>query len=326
MAICFEGNRFELLAGETVLEGIERNGGSLPAFCRRGVCQACMVKAARGDVPAAAQRGLKDGLRLQSLFLACICQPTGELEVERHGDARPFPTRVERVERLSEQVLRVLLAAPEGFGYRAGQFVQLERSDGLTRAYSIASLPGAAIELHVALLPGGAMSRWLLTATGQPLSVRGPFGESFYLPEEPERSLFLAGAGTGLAPLLGVVRAAIAAGHRAPIHLHHGSRRRDGLYLWSELEALARDAPQLRLSGSVLDEPAVGASHPGDERIAVRRLDDALIDTDVPWTEARVYLCGDHDLVRRLQKKAYLMGVSLARIHSDAFVAPGSRA
>src|SRR5690606_28978922 len=125
---------------------------------RRGVCQACLVKARRGDVPPAAQRGLKDGLRLQSLFLACLCQPEGDLELERHGDAQPFPTRVERVERLSEQVLRVLLTAPEGLRYQAGQFVQLTRSDGLMRPYSIASLPGGPIELHVARLPGGAMS------------------------------------------------------------------------------------------------------------------------------------------------------------------------
>lgn len=343
MTICFEGRRFELEPGETVLEGIERNGSSLPAFCRRGICQACLIKARSGEVPAAAQRGLKDGLRGQALFLACLCLPAGDLELERHGSSAAFPTRVERVERLSEQVLRVLLTAPEGFSYRAGQFVQLARSDGLMRPYSIASLPGGPLELHVELLPGGAMSRWLATATGEPLSLRGPFGECFYLPDELDRPLLLAGTGTGLAPLLGIARDAIASGHRGSIELHHGSRRRDGLYLWTELEALARDAPQLRLSGSVLDPAGVDAPHltaehpenaaranvaPGNasDRVAVRRIDDALASADIPWALARVYLCGNHDLVRRLQKKAYLAGASLARIHADAFVAPGARA
>jgi CDP-4-dehydro-6-deoxyglucose reductase, E3 len=339
MTICFEGQRFELEPGETVLEGIERNGASLPAFCRRGICQACLVKARSGEVPAAAQRGLKDGLRRQALFLACLCQPAGDLELERHGSSATLPTRVERVERLSEQVLRVLLAAPAGFSHRAGQFVQLVRSDGLMRPYSIASLPGGPLELHVELLPGGAMSRWLATATGEPLSLRGPFGECFYLSDEPDRPLLLAGTGTGLAPLLGIARDAIAAGHRGTIELHHGSRRRDGLYLWAELEALARDAPQLRLSGSVLEPagveapdlpanvaPANVAPENASGRVAVRRIDDALSSPDIPWSLARVYLCGNHDLVRRLQKKAYLAGASLARIHADAFVAPGARA
>ncbi|HTV20180.1 MAG TPA: 2Fe-2S iron-sulfur cluster binding domain-containing protein [Polyangiaceae bacterium] len=325
MAICFEGQRFELRADETVLEGIERHGSSLPAFCRRGVCQACLVRAKSGAVPAAAQRGLKDGLRQQSLFLACLCQPSGDLEVERIDGGAAWATRVERVERLSEQVLRVLLTAPDGFSHRAGQFIQLERSDGLMRAYSIASLPGGPLELHVERLPGGAMSRWVETATGAPLTLRGPFGECFYLPDEPERPLCLAGTGTGLAPLLGVLRAAIAARHRGPIQLHHGSRQRGGLYLWAELEALARDAPQLELAGSVLEEPARSEPGEGDERIAVRRLDDALLGSNVAWSEARVYLCGNYDFVRRLQKRAYLAGASLARIHADAFVAPGAR-
>lgn len=324
MAIRFEGQRFELHAGETVLEGIERQGSSLPSFCRRGVCQACLVKAKSGAVPAAAQRGLKDGLRQQALFLACLCQPSGDLEVERIDGGATFPTRVERVERLSEQVLRVMLAAPEGFSHRAGQFVQLQRSDGLMRAYSIASLPGGPLELHVERLPGGAMSRWLQTATGEPLTLRGPFGECFYLSDEPDRPLCLAGSGTGLAPLLGVLRAAIAARHRAPIQLHHGSRQREGLYFWEELAALARAAPQVELWGSVLEEPA--RREPcDDERIAVRPLDDALLGADVAWREARVYLCGNYDLVRRLQKRAYLAGASLARIHADAFFAPGAR-
>ena len=68
MAVHFEGLRFELLPDETVLEGIERQGASLPAFCRQGICQACMVRAKRGSVPPAAQKGLRDGLRRQSFF------------------------------------------------------------------------------------------------------------------------------------------------------------------------------------------------------------------------------------------------------------------
>ncbi len=72
--------------------------------------------------------------------------------------------------------------------------------------------------------------------------------------------------------------------------------------------------------------PANVAPENASGRVAVRRIDDALSAADIPWTLARVYLCGNHDLVRRLQKKAYLAGASLARIHADAFVAPGARA
>lgn len=325
MAIRFEGREIELLPDETVLEGLERQGHTLPAFCRQGVCQCCLMKAKSGPVPAAAQKGLKDGQRLQSLFLACVCRPPRDqhLELERYGSSEEFASRVERVERLTEQVLRVSLALPPGFTHRAGQYLQLARpNDHLMRPYSIASLPGEALELHVALMPGGAMSGWLRGAVGEPVLLRGPFGDCFYFEGEPERPLCLAGNGTGLAPLLGVVRAALAAGHRGPVRLYHGSPRPEGLYLWGELRTLAHQAPQLKLIGSLL-EGAPGLDASLGERCTLRllALDQAVLQDGV-LAEERVYLCGNPDLVRKLQRKLYLAGVPLARIHADPFVGP----
>jgi NAD(P)H-flavin reductase len=227
-------------------------------------------------------------------------------------------------------VLRVELSVPEGFEYRAGQFLQVERAGGVMRPYSIASLPGSPhLELHVALWAGGAMSQWLRTATGQPVTLRGPFGECFYLEREPERPLLLAGTGTGLAPLLGVTRAALAAGHRGPIHLYHGSTSAAGLYLWSELGELVAAAPQLRVLGSVLPtpgEPQPAAAAP-EARQALRYepLDRLILDDPLDCFACRVYLCGDPELVQRLRKRVYLCGAPLARIHCDPFVAPKAR-
>lgn len=328
MAIRFEGRDVELLPDETVLEGLERHGWTLPAFCRQGVCQCCLMKAKSGPVPAAAQKGLKEAQRLQSLFLACVCRPSPDehLELERHGSSEEFSSRVERVEQLTEQVLRVSLALPSGFAHRAGQYLQLVRpSDGLMRPYSIASLPGEPLELHVALMPAGAMSGWLRNAVGAPVALRGPFGDCFYFEGEPERPLCLAGNGTGLAPLLGVVRAALAAGHRGPLRLYHGSVRQEGLYLWEELRALARRAPQLRLIGSLL-EGTPGSDASLAERCVLRALalDQAVLQDGV-LADERAYLCGNPELVRKLQRKLYLAGVPLARIHADPFVGPPTR-
>lgn len=325
MLVHFEGQAIALAPGETVLQGIERHGASLPAFCRRGICRSCMVKARRGAVPAAAQKGLKEPLRRQNLFLACQCQPNEELDVERCGQAAALPSRVERVERLGESVLRVYLSPAEGLTYEAGQFIQLERPGaGVARAYSIASLPGQALELHVARLPGGAMSQWLAEAEGQPVVLRGPFGECHYLSGELDRPLCLAGSGTGLAPLLGIARAAIAAGHRAPIRLYHGAVRRSALYLWGELLELERRAPHLRVVGSVLEGDPSDADVGGT--IRCEPLGAAIAADGAPRPEERVFLCGHPDLVRTLQKSFYLAGVPLAMIHADAFVAPGPRA
>ena len=123
------------------------------------------------------------------------------------------------------------------------------------------------------------MSQWLVSAAGQPVTVRGPFGECFYFEQEPERPLLLAGTGTGLAPLLGVARAARAAGHRAPIHLYHGSPSPEGLYLWAELAQLAQQTPLLHVFGSVLSGASDALAARDSERCRVlgETLDRALV-------------------------------------------------
>jgi NAD(P)H-flavin reductase len=250
--------------------------------------------------------------------------PHEPLEVELCDAVGRFDSRVTRVEALSAEVLRVELEAPSGLVYRAGQYLQLER-EGIARPYSLASTPGASqLELHVRRMASGAMSSWLAGALGEPVTLRGPFGECFYFDQEPRRPLLLAGTGTGLAPLLGVVRAALAAGHGAPIHLYHGSASVSGLYLRDELSRLAVSAPQLQVACSVLTaEGAVEASMPGCPVLA-QPLDRLILDDPLDFADCRVYLCGNPDFVARLRQRVYNSGAPRSRIHCDPFVAPAS--
>lgn len=345
----FAGTPYDLLPGETLLAGLSRQGVTIPSFCRTGVCQTCLVRATSGQPPPESQLGVADALVQRGCFLACQCVPDGPLEVEPSDTIGAFTTRVARVQGLSAQVLRVELEVPEGFEFRAGQFVQLEREGGVTRPYSIASVPGSgSVELHVLLRSGGVMSQWLRWAEKQPITMRGPFGECFYFEHEPERPLLLAGTGTGLSPLLGVTRAALAAGHRGPIHLYHGSSTREGLYLFDALRALTESSPQLRVFGSVLETAEDGAttlprgaanagsasgassgrtpSGEASSRCTLHHepLDKLILADTLDFFRCRVYLCGHPDLVQRLRKRIYLSGAPRDRIHCDPFLAPAS--
>lgn len=319
MRIRFEGQDFDGPDGETVLECLERQGVAVPSFCRNGACQTCLMKAEDGEIPAVAQQGLKPAWKRQGFFMACVCRPKATLDVARCDAARQFPTQVLEVEPLGAQVLRVILARPADFEFSAGQFMQLVRpEDGLMRPYSIASLPDSpVIELHVALMAGGRMSQWLRDAEGKAMEFRGPFGECSYWPEEPDRPLLLAGTGTGLAPLLGVLRAALATGHRGPIRLFHGASRLEGLYHWDLLQTLQSAHPQLSVWGSVLD----GANdNPG---ISATPLDQQVLGLgDSTLAEQRVYLCGRPEFVREMRREIYLSGVPFERIHADPFLEP----
>jgi NAD(P)H-flavin reductase len=322
----FEGKDYAPEDGESVLDCLLRHDEAINSLCRTGACQSCLLRVTAGALPAPAQLGLKDAWKQQGFFLACVCRPQTDLVIERCDAAPSYTTAVERVTPLAPNVIGVWLVRPPGFEFRAGQFVQLSRpSDGLMRPYSIASLPNEELlELHVALLPNGQMSGWLREAVGQSVSLRGPFGECFYQEGEPDRPLVLAGTGTGLAPLLGVLRAAARHGHRAEISLFHGSPQPSGIYLRAELEALGEALPGLRLFGSTLSGAESDLGTQGRWQLALTPLDQLLFSKNPKLDAHRLYLCGQPKLVQSLRKRAYLAGASLSRIHCDAFAAPHS--
>lgn len=311
-----ESRWYPLESGESVLDGLLRQGVSVPHSCRAGACQSCLMKAVSGTVPDAARAGLKDTLVAQGYFLACTCRPPEGTELEVAGaEGLRVPARVASLALLSPDVLRVRLVTDAPLDYRAGQYVSLVREDGLARSYSLASLPREdALELHVRLIQGGAMSGWLAADArpGDRLFLQGPAGSCFYVPGRPEQPLLLAGTGTGLAPLYGIVRDALEAGHTGPIWLFHGARAPAGLYLRDALRELAERHPQLRYRPGVLAG--------GTRDIAEGPL-DALIRAECPkpvgW---RAWLCGDPQLVLSLRKKLFLSGLSLKDLHADAFL------
>lgn len=318
MRLSFEGQEYELAAGETVLDCLHRHGQQLASMCRAGICQCCLLRAESGEIPAVARQGLKAGLVSRGLFMPCVCRPTGDLTVARCDALPVYQARVVEAERLSPRVLRVGLSAPQGFAFAGGQFVQLVRpADGLMRPYSIASLPGdPLLELHVALQPDGQMSQWLLHAQGESVELRGPLGECCYPEGDSDRPLLLAGTGTGLAPLHAVLRSALQAGHSAPIRLFHGAAEQRELYLWEELAQLAARHPNLRIAASVRDGDG---AEPG---VSMRPLAEQALADDLPWTESRAFLCGNPAFVRDMRKQLYLKGLPLDRIHADPFMPP----
>lgn len=312
------GERSVTLApDETVLDALLRVGVDVPSSCRAGACQACLVQVTYGQIPARAQVGLTSGLRARGFALACQAVPEENWGISAAGaGSLEGAGRVESVSRLSDDVLRVMVRLESELEYRAGQFVTLVRDDGLARSYSIASLPeeGAALELHVRVLVQGKMSSWLASsaALGAALRVRGPAGECFYTPGAPEQPLVLAGTGSGLAPLWGIARDALAKGHLGPIELWHGARTPSGLYLREELMGLQAAHPNFSYRPCVLE---------GDAREAgVGRLEQLLLDSRASFEQPRFFLCGDAALVQSLRRALFLRGAALTQLHADAFL------
>src|SRR3954452_21596044 len=78
-----------LSEGESVLDGLLRQGAPVAYACKAGSCGSWLLRAVGGSVPPHAQAGLKDSWKARGYFLACVCHPDGDLHVEAAGaDAR----------------------------------------------------------------------------------------------------------------------------------------------------------------------------------------------------------------------------------------------
>jgi CDP-4-dehydro-6-deoxyglucose reductase len=317
--IHYGGQGLAVQTGESVLDCLLRNGIKASHSCKAGACQTCLVKGSGGDIPEVAQAGLKDTLRAQGYFLACAHRPKGDLRVSPAGSEQRTPARISDLTALNDFVLRVRMRAEGPFDYYAGQFISLCRDDGLARSYSLASLPSEnELELHVRRIPGGAMSEWLhQQVRDTPVWLQGPAGNCFYVPGKPEEPLLLAGAGTGLAPLYGILRDALLRGHSGPIWLFHGARDPSGLYLRSELIALAEAHPNFHYVRSVLRDG-------NDNEIETGLLDQCILGRFPKLAGWKGYVCGDPQLVNSLRKKLFLAGMASRAIYADAFIPSAS--
>jgi len=316
-AIAFRGVAYECWDSETVLDTLLRHGIDVPHSCRAGQCMTCILRGLDGLVPPDAQAPLRETLRRQGYFLACCCRPQTPLTVSLPDESALY-TRATVLENapLAARIRRVRLLPETPFDYFPGQFINLHRADGLARSYSLASDPcqDSVLEIHVRHHTDGAMSTWIFDDlnVGGDVDLQGPHGACFYVPGQPEQPLLLIGNGTGLAPLYGIVRAALALGHNGPIHLYHGSRYTTGLYLRDELAALAAAHGNFRYTPCVSGPDRVSDCRP--QRAEAAALADH--ETLKGW---RLFLCGCPPMVQGVRRQAYLAGVDLADIHADPF-------
>ena len=302
---------------ETLLDALLRHEVAIPYSCRQGVCQSCVVRSLDVVPPLLSQRGLKDVQQKQNYFLACKCYPEHDMEIALSQQASFFTegTVVGKALLNTETVL-LSIQCNDALDFYAGQFVNLQRADGLTRSYSIANSRLHATELtfHVRRLPGGRFSEWAHgdLQIGDTLKVSEPQGLCFYLPERPEQNMLLIGTGSGLAPLAGIISEALQQGHTGDIYLFHGSRDREGLYWIEEMQALQQQYSNFHYT------PCISNGLVPDG-FAQGRANDVAMQALPKLNAWRVYLCGHPDMVNQTKIQAFLKGASSIDIYSDAF-------
>jgi len=327
-----DGERFtlDLRLDETVLAAARRHGIALASDCERGECQTCRGQLAAGAVryPDDVALALTDSELAGGAALCCVAAARGDLVVELpYSRAALLPVKtaylsVTGVERLCDSVvaLRGQLMRNATLGFYAGQYVNLT-VPGTThqRAYSMASPPEepAALEFLVRLLPGGAMSEFLRAApaTGTVIALKGPYGV-FYRRESLAPLLLVAG-GTGLAPMLSMLRQLAARGaSRRRIVLCFGVNAPGDLFGLAALAGLAERLPGLERRLAML-QPGAGWS-------GARGLVTDLIEAADVAAAPDAYLCGPPPMIEAARARLIALGQPAARIFAEEFVPSGT--
>jgi ferredoxin-NADP reductase len=220
----------------------------------------------------------------------------------------------------------LVLRGPAWTGYLSGQHVDVrltaEGGYSTERSYSIAAAEGlGCFELTVQRLPDGEVSPYLVEemAIGDEIEVRGPIGGWFaWHPEAPDPVL-LVGGGSGVVPLMAMIRERDRAGSRAPFRLVYSARSVDEVLYSDELADRSSTNDRLVVDQIYTRSAPEGYGRPPSR---ISQIDLA----DLSWAAGsapRCYVCGPNGFVESVSQLLLGLGHAPAMIRTERFGATG---
>ena len=239
---------------------------------------------------------------------------------------RRLTWRLGRVTRRIDETARaksLVLNVPDWPGHRAGQHVdvRLTAPDGYQaeRSYSIASAPedGDQVALTVERIEDGEVSPYLVDelAQGDQLELRGPIGGYFVWEVDQGGPLLLIGGGSGICPLMAMVRHSTERGSRVPTRLLYSSRSLEDVIYKAELDKLANRVDGLEVFHTLTRSQPAGWSGYS------RRIDrDMLAEVAfAPTQEPLCMVCGPTPLVEAVATTLVELGHAPDRVKTERF-------
>lgn len=293
-------------ADQTVADASYRQRINIPLDCRDGACGTCKALCESGDYDGGSYiaDALSEDEASNGYVLPCSMRPRSDLVLQIASTseiaktrAATYTGRLTGLERLSPSTVEISVEIPnrDELAFLPGQYVNIAvpRTDA-NRSYSFSSAPHEErLTFLVKLSPGGVMSGYLTdrAAVGDEISFTGPHG-SFFLREADRPVLLLAG-GTGLAPILSMLRKLRADGSDRVAHLVYGVGTDDDLVALDQIEEVASGLTGFTWDHCVAD-PASKAVNKGYVTSLIRP--EHLYDGDVA-----LYLCGPPPMVEAVR-------------------------
>ena len=220
------------------------------------------------------------------------------------------------------RVASLVLDVPEWQGHLAGQHVdvRLTADDGYQaeRSYSIASAPeDPRLAITVERLDDGEVSPYLVgeVRKGDKIELRGPIGGYFVWRGDDDRPLLLVAGGSGVVPLMAMIRHRSAIKSPTPTRLLYSSRSQDDIIYRAELDAFSAAG-----DGFTVAHCLTRMQPPGWRGYA-RRIDRAMLE-EVGWPKPQnpiMFVCGPTPMVEGVAGHLVDMGFDASSIKTERF-------
>ena len=234
---------------------------------------------------------------------------------------------VKSVRTETPEVKTLTLALPDWTPHRPGQHydLRLTAADGYSaqRSYSVASEPErkGEIDITVERIAEGEVSPFLddTVVVGDRIEVRGPIGGYFVWDRSIGSPLLLVAGGSGVVPLMAMLRHRAAAGVKDPARLLYSARTYEQIIYGEELEILAK-------RNGLTVAYTLTRSQPGGWKGYTRRVDDAMLKevSEPLGRDALAYICGPTALVEVAADGLERVGLPADRIRTERFGPSGS--
>lgn len=310
--------------GGNLLEALRANSVPVSYSCLAGRCGTCRCKVVRGSVLESGGDGPRPLDGEQGFVLACqtfITEPCA-IEIQEPDEVVVHPARIIKatvasIEDATHDIKILRLRPSKPLDFSPGQYALLQFTPEHIRPYSMAGLCGdSELEFHIRLVDRGRVTSFVADElkVGDSVRVSGPMG-SAYLRRKEGPVICVAG-GTGLAPILSIMRGALAEGMRNPVHLYFGVRSERDVYGLTWINAVKKDFPQIQVH-VILSTGAAEGYRSGLVTEAIQ----------ADWSSLenfRAYLCGAPPMVEAATALVQKLGVHPDKVYADAFYASGT--
>lgn len=314
---------FSVGRGERILSAAIRAGVWMPFECGWGSCGTCKVTLVEGetellfaDAPSITPRDARRRrvLACQSTALSdLVVKPTWIADSPRDGFAAArFAAVLTAKDALGPDIWRLRFELDGIAGFYEGQHAIIDLGGGMRRCYSMSNMPGSCdVEFIMKRYAGRPVSEAVAALTpGEQVSIEGPYGDMWI--RDSAAPICLVAGGTGISPILAMLRKLVGAADRRTIRVFYGANNIDDLVCWDELGVLTGELANAGLTG-VLVSPS--PDWPG----AAGMVTDALAAALPDLTSADFYIAGPPVMTDAVTSLLAQNGIQLDRISYDSF-------